>query len=94
MTILFTFFKGLGWSFFLRWDFVDGIRVFTAFLKIRVWKVIFGEMGFGVDNVGSECLLLPYFPCGADFYGLPLRGAYFPCGVFGYNLFFKIRIMG
>ncbi len=31
MTTLSTFFKGLGWSFFLWWDFVDGVRVFTAF---------------------------------------------------------------
>lgn len=51
MTTLFTFFKGLGWSFFLWWDFVDGIRVFTAFLKIGVWNVIFE--GNGIE--GREC---------------------------------------
>ena len=51
MTTLSTFFKGLGWSFFLWWDFVDGIRVFTAFLKIGVWNVIFE--GNGID--GREC---------------------------------------
>lgn len=98
MTTLFTFFKGLGWSFFLWWDFVDGIRVFTAFLKIGVWNVIFE--GNGID--GRECggsgevwmvLLrsggseLPEWSGWSATSLLPLWG-------FGYNLFFKIRIMG
>lgn len=52
MTTLSTFFKGLGWSFFLRWDFVDGIRVFTAFLKIGVWDAILRGMGFSAESVG------------------------------------------
>ena len=45
MTTLSTFFKGLGWSFFLRWDFVDGIRVFTAFPENWILEGYFGRNG-------------------------------------------------
>ena len=43
MTILSTFFKGLEWSFFLWWDFVDGIRVFTAFPENWILEGYFGR---------------------------------------------------